>query len=79
MISCLFSDYCLTVEGAKQVEKHRQFFIQVLDYVYSTRGNKRPSLLQLLNIMKLLQKQTKVNGVLFNPGDVVNTNFCIQL
>ena len=65
MISCIISDYCLTVEGAKQVEKHRQFFIQVLDYVYSrnTAGTKRPSLLQLLNIMKLLQKQTKVNGV----------------
>ena len=78
-ISCRILDYCLTVEGAKQVEKHRQFFTQVLDYVYhrNATGNKRPSLPQLFNIMKLITKQTEVNGIPFYIfQDVYGTFYC---
>ena len=58
----LVPDCCLTVEGAKQVEKHREFYTQVLDYVYCSNTSRkgRASLDQLFNTVEELKEQTKV-------------------
>ena len=59
----LVTDCCLTVEGAKQVEKHREFYTQVLDYVYCSNTSRkgRASLDQLFNTVEELKEQTKVH------------------
>ena len=58
----LLSDCCLTVEGAALAEKHRRFYIRVLDYVYRVKGGDpcKPSLSQLFGVMANVQTDSQV-------------------
>ena len=58
----LLSDCCLTVEGAALAEKHRRFYIRVLDYVYRVKGRDpcKPSLSQLFGVITKVQRDSEV-------------------
>ena len=56
-------DSCLTVEGATEAERHRQYYTSVLEYVYGriSRRLNRASSLQPYDLLGMLKKVVEVS------------------
>ena len=62
--NCSFvPDSCLTVEGATEAERHRQYYTSVLEYVYGRIGQRlsRASSLHPYDLLGMLKRVQEVN------------------
>ena len=41
VLLCFLVDFCLTVEGAVEAERHRVFYTRVLEHITRERGQRR--------------------------------------